>query len=160
MWPFAKPPEATDAPGRASRLTPQRIAAALDSGNWSYNIDDEGDANGTWDGHTFHFLRMGAEDDIFMVRGRWEARIPLEMGSQILPVLNSWHKEQLFPKAVLVDFPDDGNSRVFTEMTIDCGPGISDEQLASHIDVGINNALMLFKELDRHFPGLQSGTDT
>jgi len=156
---FATPNESSAAPGRLAPLSAARITGALDSRSWNYETDDDGDINGNWDGHLFYFLRMGENEEIFMVRGRWEARIPLGMDPQILPVLNTWHKEKLFPKAVLVDFPDDGNSRVFTEVTIDCEHGISDEQLLLHIDAGINTALSLFKKLDEAFPGLQTTSD-
>jgi len=153
---FATPNESSAAPGRVAPLTPERITSALDSRGWNYDIDDDGDVNGNWDGHLFYFLRLGQSEEIFMVRGRWEARIPLDMGEKILPVLNTWHKEKLFPKAVLVDFVDDGNARVFTEVSIDCEHGISDEQLTLHIDAGINSALQLFEQLNENFPGLQT----
>jgi len=157
---FATPAEATAAPGRVSPLTPERITAALDSRQWNYDTDEDDDVNGNWDGHLFYFLRMGQNQEIFMVRGRWEARIPLDLAAKVLPALNDWHKEKLFPKAVFVEFPDDGNARVFTEVTIDCEQGISDEQLMLHIDAGINTALQLFEELDKQFPGLQTTTDS
>jgi len=153
---FATPNESSAAPDRLAPLSNARITGALDSRSWNYDVDEDGDVNGNWDGHLFYFLRMGENKEIFMVRGRWEARPPIGMDAQILPVLNSWHRDKLFPKSLLVDFPDDGNSRVFTEVTIDCEHGISDEQLLLHIDAGINTALSLFKRLNETFPGLQT----
>jgi len=136
-------------------LSLERITSALDARDWDYEIDEDGDVSGNWDGHLFYFLRMGEREEILMVRGRWEARIPLNWDDKVLPVLNSWHRDKLFPKAVLVDFAEDGNSRVFTETTIDCEYGITDDQLLLHIDAAINTTLSLFKVLDEAFPGLQ-----
>jgi hypothetical protein len=151
---FSTPNEVSAMPGYPAPISNERIAAVLTGQNWTYETDEDGDLCGGWDGHMFYFLRMGANKEIFMVRGRWEARLPLGMGSQLLPVLNEWHLTHFFPKAVVVDFPDDGNSRVFTEVTVDCEHGISDEQLLLHINAGINSALGLFEELEKRFPGL------
>jgi len=156
---FATPNEFSAAPGRVTPLSPERITAALDRRDWHYDVDEDGDINGNWDGHIFYFLRLGEHEEIFMVRGRWEARLPLGMDDKVLPVLNTWHREKLFPKALLVDFTEDGNSRVFTEVTLDCEHGVTDEQLLLHIDAGINTALSLFKVLNENFPGLQAKSD-
>ena len=155
---FATPSSVSAAPGRTAPLTQERLTAALDSQNWHYAVGDDDEIYGSWDGHTFYFLRLGSNQTVLLVRGRWEARLPLEM-SQMLPVLNDWHKEYFFPKAFLVDFPDDGNGRVFTEVTIDCGHGITDDQLMTHIHAGIDMALALFKKLNETFPGLQQTDD-
>ncbi|MCL2782685.1 MAG: YbjN domain-containing protein [Propionibacteriaceae bacterium] len=156
---FTQPSESGVTPGRVAPLSAERIAAALDSQNWRYETDDDGDLSGSWDGHMFYFLRMGQDKEIFMVRGRWEARPSLDLNPQIMQLLNTWHREHLFPKAVLVDFPEDGNSRVFTEVTIDCEHGVTDQQLLLHIGAGINTSLSLFKELNSTFPGFQDADE-
>ena len=156
---FATPVEASAAPGRVRPLSSARLAAVLDGQHWRYETDEDGDLRGSWDGHMFYFMRMGQNKEIFMVRGRWEARPPIGLDDQLLPVLNAWHREHFFPKAVLVEFPDDGNARIFTEVTIDCESGISDEQLLLHIRAGINASLGLFEELDKAFPGLQESDE-
>lgn len=142
-------------PGRVAPLSAQRICSALDGQGWRYKTDEDGDVSGSWDGHMFYFLRLGGDKEVFMVRGRWEARPSSDLAPQLLTVMNTWHREHIFPKAVLVDFPEDGNCRVFTEVTIDCEHGVTDKQLLLHIGAGINTALSLFKELDKAFPGLQ-----
>lgn len=156
---FAQPTESGAAPGRATPLSTDRIAAALDSQSWNYETDEDGDIRGSWGGHVFYFLRMGRDNEIFMVRGRWEARPPSDLAPRLLEWLNVWHKEHLFPKAVVVDFADDGNCRVFTEVTIDCEHGITDEQLLLHIRAGLESSLNLFEEIDKAFPGLQETED-
>jgi len=156
---FATPAQVSAAPGRATPLTLERITTALDSQGWRYATDEDGQVYGGWDGHNFYFLRMGRNETMLMVRGRWEARLPLGMDNSVLPVLNDWHQEYFFPKAFLVDFPDDGNSRVFTEVTIDCAHGITDDQLLTHIHAGIDMSLALFKKLNEAFPGLQQTED-
>ena len=152
---FAQPTDGGAMPGRTAPLTPDRVQAALDSQRWHYEIDEDGDPRGSWDGHMFYFLRVGQHQQIFMVRGRWEARPSIETGVQILPVLNQWHSDHLFPKAHVVNFEDDGNARVFTEVIIDCEHGITDDQLMLHISAAITTSLDLFSELDKAFPGLQ-----
>ena len=146
-------------PGRVTALSSDRIAAALDSQGWHYEVDEDGDIRGSWGGHMFYFLRMGRDREVLMVRGRWEARPTIEQGFEMLPWLNTWHRENLFPKAVVVDFPDDGNCRIFTEVTIDCEHGITDEQLMLHIRAGLQSALSMFEEANKAFPGLQETED-
>ena len=156
---FATPASISAAPGRTVPLSQERVTAALDRQGWHYAVNEDGTVYGSWDGHTFHFLRMGTNQTMFLIRGRWEARLPLGLDAQVLAVLNEWHREYFFPKAFLVDFPQDGNSRVFTEVTLDCAPGISDDQMMTHIHAGIDLALALFKKLDETFPGLQQTED-
>ena len=142
-------------PGRVAPLSIERIMTALDSRDWRYEVDDDGDACGSWDGHMFYFSRMGQNKEIFMVRGRWEARPAIDLAPEILVLLNDWHRDHLFPKGLIVKFPDDGILRVFTELTIDCEQGITDNQLMLHISAGISTSLDLFKALADSFPGLQ-----
>ena len=155
MGHFAQPTDSGAMPGRVGPLTTQRLQAALESQNWHFETDEDGDLRGSWDGHMFYFLRVGPSQEIFMIRGRWEARPAISLAETMLPVVNKWHREHLFPKAHIVDFPEDGNSRVFTEVIIDCEHGVTDEQLLLHISAGISTALDLFKDLNEAFPGLQ-----
>jgi len=156
---FAQPTDSGAMPGRVAPLTPARLQATLDSQHWHYEVDEDGDLRGSWDGHMFYFMRVGPHQEILMIRGRWEARPSIETGESMLPLLNKWHREHLFPKAHVVDFPDDGNSRVFTELVIDCEHGVTDEQLLLHISAGITTSIDLFKDLNKAYPGLQETDD-
>ena len=136
-------------------MTTELLKSTMDKQQWKYIITSSGDLHSAWDGHGFDFMRQGPNHEILIVRGRWEARPSISLHQQILDLLNGWNRDRFFPKAYIVDFPEDGNSRVVTEVVIDCEHGITEEQLKLHILSGITTSLKLFEQLNETFPGIQ-----
>jgi hypothetical protein len=149
---FDKPTDAPLLPGRLEPINKDRIMKALDSQEYHYTVDEDGDIWGGWDSNTFWFVLMGRAQEILVVRGRWDKRLDPQQRAEVLPILDDWSRQHIFPKPLTVTFEEDGDLRVFGEVSIDCENGISDEQLLLHIEAGIKTSLDMFEEVAKHFP--------
>jgi hypothetical protein len=149
---FSKPDGEPVIPGNLAPLTRERITALLDSEGYKYDIDDDGDVWAGWPDTTFWFLTMGQQKEILMLRGRWDKRLELTDAPIVLPILDKWHREHFFPRALTVPFEDDGDLRIFTEVVIDCEYGITDEQMQLHLRSSLSSTWDLIAELKEAFP--------
>lgn len=149
---FDKPSDAPLMPGRPEPISKERIMKALDSQEYKYGTDDDGDIWGGWDGNTFWFILLGKAQEILVIRGRWDKRLEPSQRIEVLPTLDDWSRKHIFPKPLTVTFEDDGDLRVFGEVAIDCEHGITDEQLLLHIEAGIKTSLDMFEVVAAQFP--------
>ncbi|MDR2929492.1 MAG: DUF2510 domain-containing protein [Propionibacteriaceae bacterium] len=136
-------------------LTIERVAHVLDSQKWGHQFDDDGDMWANFGGHMVWFLRVGEKKELFKLMGRWSARLPLALAPQVTTALNDWQRRNSFAQAVWVEYPQDGNGRVFTELILDCEYGVTDNQLLVHIKDGLGAAMDLFDTMNKTFPGYQ-----
>lgn len=147
----SRPSEAL--PGTLSPLTVERVTAALDSIGARYGIDDDGDPGGVWDDHIFYFLRFGDDQQILQVRGRWMRDIAVADGEKVRRVssiINDFSAQMIWPKAYLRVEGDVVG--LYSEVSVNWTPGVSDEQIEDQIRCGIGTSLELFAQLDAAFP--------
>ncbi|MDR2620266.1 MAG: YbjN domain-containing protein [Propionibacteriaceae bacterium] len=149
---FEKPTGAPLLPGRPEPISKERIRRALDSQDYNYGADEDGDIWGGWDNNTFWFVLLGKAQEILVIRGRWDKRLDPQQRAEVLPVLDDWSRQHIFPKPLTVTFAEDNDLRVFGEVAIDCENGITDEQLLLHIEAGIRTCLDMFAEISKQFP--------
>jgi hypothetical protein len=141
---FSKP---TDEP---APLSVERVAARMDAQGYRYQIDDDGDLGGYWDGHLFYFFVQGASKEILQVRGRWQRHVPAESRTSALDVVNDWNTEKLWPKGYVR--LEDGELGVYGEVTVDYEHGVTDAQLDQQILCGVSTTIQMFELLDQVFP--------
>lgn len=143
--------KSTDRSGVLAPLSRDRITAVLDAGGMRYDIDDDGDVGGWWDGHLFFFFLTGGDKEILQVRGRWTRTVPADQYDRLLALVNQVNLERLFPRlAVVID--GDGDINVFASHGVDYEKGVTDDQLDLHFSTAIGSSLSAFEFLDEQYP--------
>ncbi len=132
-------------------LTQERLTAVLDAHEINYGLDDDNDVGAWFDGHPFYLFRHGKEEEILYARGRWNRRVDLAEQARLRELINTWHREKLWPKGY-TRVADDGTLNVFAEVSVDYEFGLSDDQLWQHVDCAVSTILSLFAYLDEHYP--------
>lgn len=140
-----------------SPLTRERISAFLTERDYHFNIDDDGDATGTWDDHRFWFLLFGDKQEIVQTRGRWARTLPLEARHNALLVINDWNRDRIWPKTYLRE--EESQIAIYAEVSADLEPGSNDDQLAQILSCGLGTAIQFFRNLDSRFPDEDAVTD-
>lgn len=125
-----------------SEVTRDRLASYLASRGYTFRLDDDGDITGTWDGNRFWFMLLGADKDIIQVRGRWHR--PLAESSRVatLQIVNDWNRDRIWPKAYVRR--ENGALSLYTEHSVDFGPGATQDQIDETLAGGLGNSLQLF----------------
>lgn len=148
-------PAADDAAGvgaeRPRPLSTERLTERLASLRYHYFVDSEGDVGGLWHGRLFHFYLFGDRQQVLQVRGRWNRRIAIERLGETLALCDRWNRELVWPKCY-VRVLDDGYVHVMAEVSTPLGSGVTDAQLATHIQNGLTHARAVFDALDERFP--------
>lgn len=145
---FSKPTEpaaAANAP-----LTQERVKAFLESREWRYFVDSDGDLGGNWDGKPFYFFLLGEKQEILQVRGRWNRTLPAHSEGQFALVANEVNRDKIWPK-VYCRVEGDALA-VYTEVSVDLEFGVADDQLGQILDCGLSTGLRFFDQLDERFP--------
>ncbi len=141
---------AAEDPGPPTPLTRSRITRYLDSHEFSYAIDDDGDPTGSWEGNLFWFLCLGRAGEILQVRGRWDRTLPLAQRSAARLVLNDWNRDRIWPK--VYSRVEDDELAVYAEVSADLEAGADDAQLRQLLDCGLSTCLQFFAQLDLAVP--------
>lgn len=136
---------------RPKPLSAQRVTAFLEDRGYRFAVDEDGDLTGTWDGHRFWFLILGDEQEIVQVRGRWWRSLPLEQRKSAMLAVNDWNRERIWPKAYLRE--ESGALAVYSEVSADLEPGVTDAQLDQVLSCGLGTGVQLFAALDALLPG-------
>jgi len=131
-------------------LSHERVIAALDAQGYRYMIDSEGDIGGIWDDHVFYFVRIGNEQQLLQVRGRWTRTVAADQYAAVLELVNDWNIEKVFPKTYVR--VEDGALGVYAEHSVDYLPGLTDAQLQQHLACAVSTALAFFGRLDEAYP--------
>jgi hypothetical protein len=134
-----------------SPLSADRVAAFLTNRDYRFAVDEDGDLTGTWDGHRFWFLLLGDHKEIVQVRGRWTRTLPLEQRRAAILAVNDWNRERIWPKAYLRE--EAGALALYSEVSADLEPGVSDAQLDQVLACGLGTGVQLFAALDALLPG-------
>ncbi|MDR0416122.1 MAG: YbjN domain-containing protein [Propionibacteriaceae bacterium] len=131
-------------------LSNGRIQACLDSHEWHYRIDADGDIGGWWDGHWFYFFIRGAEREIFFVQARWDRHLPETTLDELVQRVNVWNSEHLWPK--LAARAPDGKAIVVASFGVNYTHGLTDAQLDEHLRCAIATSIEAFNWLDEFYP--------
>ena len=147
---FTKSELGTPSPDRLPHLSVELITDVLDSWDARYVLDNDGDPVGFWDEHLFCFMRTGADQEVFAMRGRWTRSLGVEELDTVREVLNDWHTAKIWPKAY-VRTEDEGLG-VYADVAITLGAGVTPAQLDDLMSFGLSTTLQLFEHLDERFP--------
>jgi hypothetical protein len=127
-----------------------RIAHYLHSRGYTFILDDDGDLTGIWDGNRFWFLLLGTDHDIVQVRGRWHRALAPASRPLALQVINDWNRDRIWPKVYL---RDEGEVLgLYTELTVDLGPGATKDQLDQVVACGLSTAIQFFSSMSAELP--------
>ncbi|ACZ30280.1 hypothetical protein Xcel_1249 [Xylanimonas cellulosilytica DSM 15894] len=132
-------------PPRPVPLSTQRIADDLARRGYRFRIDDDGDVTGTWDGHRFWFLLLGAGHEILQVRGRWAGDVPPHTRLAVLQAVNDWNRERIWPKVYARE--EGAGLSLYAEVSVDFEHGATDDQLAATVSCGLVTASQFFGSL-------------
>lgn len=140
----------TGGPAVLVPLSHESIVAVLDANELAYGIDDEGDIGGRWGSHLFFFLRLGAQREVFQVRGRWNRSIGVDQLGRVVGMVNEWNADKIWPKAYVR--AEDGELGIYAETSTDLEYGATKEQLDQLLSCGIGTGLQLFEWFDEAYP--------
>ncbi|TQL04482.1 YbjN domain-containing protein [Cellulomonas sp. SLBN-39] len=144
----AKDPHPDDEPPRP--LTRDRVGEYLLARGYRFVVDEDGDLTGTWDGSRFWFLLLGDQHEILQVRGRWHRTVPLAQRAALALAVNDWNRERIWPKAYLRE--EEGTLALYSEVSADLEPGVTDVQLAQLLACGLGTGVQLFAALEQILP--------
>ncbi len=136
--------------GELSPLSKDRIKEALESQNWAYSVDSDGDIGGAWEYGFFYFFVTGKQEEILHVRGTWRAQLTEEDMAGVLSLCNAWSVEKLWPKVYCR--LADGILRVHTEHNVDYEHGLTEQQLVQHLVCAVETSMSFFETLNEAYP--------
>ncbi|NMR19516.1 YbjN domain-containing protein [Cellulomonas fimi] len=132
-------------------VTVARILEWLQTNEFSYFVDSDGDLGGLWRGRLFYFFLFGDEAEILQVRGQWNREISIERLPEVLEACNEWNADRIWPKAY-VRVRDNGMVHVISEVATDLERGVTDAQLAQLLHCGLSTGSMFFDAIDELYP--------
>lgn len=145
-----QPPEQNPPSGEgAHAVTRERIARALASHRYRVLRDDDGDLSGLWDYRLFSFYLV--REQVLQIRGQWTRQGAIGRLAELLAFTDTWNAARLYPKGY-VRVRDDGRIHVMCEVSVPLLGGLTDEQLDTHLGVGLAAGSAFFDELDRTYP--------
>lgn len=131
-------------------LTTSRIAACLDAHNWHYEVSDDGDIGGWWDGYWFVFSFRGKNKEIFFVHAVWNRGVPTKYMTEAVLYANEWNSEHLWPMLSVRE--RDRKLAVLADFSVDYSYGLTDEQLDLHIRCAIDTMVSALTWFDTKYP--------
>lgn len=150
-----KPPSDPGSQEHTAPLARGRVAAFLTGRGYRFQLDDDGDLTGTWDGNRFWFLLLGDHHEIVQIRGRWHRTLPLRQRSAVLLAANDWNRERIWPKVYVRE--EEGELSLYSEVSVDLENGATETQLAQLLACGLGTGVQMFTALDALLPDLSSG---
>lgn len=145
---FSSPtPEPQAAPGPVTPpVTQERLKALLDSRNWNWWVDNDGDLGGMWDDNPFYFILTGNQNEILQIYGNLSESISINHLDAVRDFILKWHHDKLWPKCYH-RITDTGVIRIFTENTIDWEHGATDQQIMQQIECALGTAGSFYSAL-------------
>lgn len=107
----------------------------------------------TWNGDWFNFQLAGSGQTVLRILAQWQHPVPAQLRPQLLEFSNTWNAGQLFPRASVATAPD-GAFFANADFTVDYRLGVSDEQLADSLAIGVTTIGQYFARLAKQFPEL------
>jgi len=131
-------------------LTTGRVTACLDSHNWHYEVSEDGDVGGWWDGYWFVFSFRGKSKEIFFAHAVWNRGVPSTEFTQVALYANEWNAEHLWPMLSVRE--RDAVIAVLADFSVDYSYGLTDEQLDLHIRCAIDTMVSALSWMDTKYP--------
>jgi len=131
-------------------LTTGRVKACLDAHEWHYEVDEDGDIGGWWDGYWFVFSLKGRNKEILFAHALWGRRVPASEFTQVVLYANEWNSEHLWP--MLSARERDGYAAAIADFSVDYTYGLTDEQLNLHVRCAIDTMVTALTWLDSKYP--------
>ena len=131
-------------------LTTGRVTACLDAHNWHYEVSEDGDVGGWWDGYWFVFSFRGKNKEIFFVHAVWNRGVPAKELTQAVLYANEWNSEHLWPMLSVRE--REGNLAMLADFSVDYSYGLTDEQLDLHIRCAIDTMVSALTWIDTKYP--------
>ncbi len=149
MMGFFTKPDGTAMSGLAP-LTTGRVTACLDSHNWHYDVSDDGDVGGWWDGYWFVFSFRGKNREIFFAHAIWNRGVPATEFTQAALYANEWNAEHLWPMLTVREREE--KIVILADFSVDYSFGLTDEQLDLHIRCAIDTMVSALSWMDTKYP--------
>ena len=80
-------------------ISQERVGLLFDGEGWDWEIDQDGDLRGTWEGQLFCFRFLGDSQEVLSIIAFMSETIPAKYEADLLLFLEGWHREYLWPKA-------------------------------------------------------------
>lgn len=141
--PGPPPPE----PAVPTALTRERLVALCQERGWHYFIDSDDGLGGHWINARYYFLIRGGNNEILVVHGLWNRVLPIEHLETVRSTIRQWHRTRIWP-TLSHSIDDDGTILVKADYAVDLEAGVTDAQLADHVDRAIATSGSFFTELD------------
>lgn len=123
-------------------LTPEMIKSVLDTHEFSYVVDADGDIAGNFQGNLVYFFQIGEKREMLQVRAMVHHTFAIDDVPRLFAFCNSWNHDRLWPKAY-VHVQDDGSVNVIGEVLADWEKGVTVEQLDQVMICGIATGCQL-----------------
>jgi hypothetical protein len=123
----------------------ERIKSYLNSQEYNFRTDDDGDVFGLFDGHPFWFFLMGEQEEILQVRGRWRPSVDEGRAVEVAQIVNDWNRDRIWPKAYTRT--ENGEIFVYSEVSVDFEHGATDGQIAQTMACGLATGVQFFEHL-------------
>ncbi|MDR1264171.1 MAG: YbjN domain-containing protein [Propionibacteriaceae bacterium] len=131
-------------------LSNERVQVCLDSHDWHYRVDSDGDIGGWWDGHWFYFFVRGYDHEILFVQGRWDRGLKGDQLEALIRWANDWNRDHLWPKLAAVERED--SVIMLASLGASYAQGLTDAQLDEHVRGAIATSIDAFNWLDEQYP--------
>ncbi|MCL2482707.1 MAG: YbjN domain-containing protein [Propionibacteriaceae bacterium] len=145
---FTKPGSNTNSD--LAPLSTGRVSACLDSHNWHYEVSDDGDIGGWWDGFWFVFSFRGKNREILFAHAVWSRGVPSTEFTAAALHANEWNAEHLWPMLSVRE--REGVIAVLADFSMDYSYGLTDEQLDLHIKYAIDTIVSALSWMDGKYP--------
>jgi hypothetical protein len=123
-------------------LTNDLITKALDTREYQFFVDDDGDVGGYWDENLFYFLRIGEDQEVLLVRLRAQRTFGTDDIPRLYSFCNSWNDDKLWPKAYVKVGAGEA-VHVYGELATDLEHGVALRQLDQLIMCAISSGCEL-----------------
>jgi hypothetical protein len=123
-------------------LSNELISAVLDTRQYQYFTDSDGDIGGHWDDNLIYFFRLGQGREMLQVRVMARRVFNVDDVLRLYAFCNGWNHDKLWPKAY-VHVADDGSAGIYGEVTTDLERGVTLGQLDQLIACGISTGCAL-----------------
>ncbi|MDR2896267.1 MAG: YbjN domain-containing protein [Propionibacteriaceae bacterium] len=131
-------------------LTTDRVRACMDSHHWHYDISEEGDVGGWWDGYWFVFSFRGRDNEILFAHALWSRKVPADRFAEALAFANEWNLDHLWPMLSVKVRGE--HVVVMADVSVDYSFGLTDSQLDLHVRCAIDTIVAALSWLDSKFP--------
>lgn len=133
-------------------LSQELLGEIFKSLDLRYFIDDEGDFGSIFDDNQFYFFFQGVQGEVLTIQARWHKAVAMDDLDELRVALNEWNRDKFWPRAYH-RVSDDGQIRVFGDLSVDFEPGVTPNQLEQTLRCVVATSTQLFASLADRFGG-------